>query len=80
MQSNPRACRDCGSPAEGNPCWYYLRRKYYGGDPPCLCRAYDREQAALTRRRVWQAILAFGLIVGFVKAAIFVMRIWIDQQ
>jgi len=80
MRAPSRFCPDCGSPAEGDPCWFYLRREYDGGDAPCLCREYDREWRALGRRRLWQAVIAFALLIAFVKGAAFVMRIWIDQQ
>ncbi len=61
-----RFCRDCGSPAEGNPCWYFLHREDYGwGDPPCFGREYERDQSARDRRRGLAIVIAFLAPVAF---------------
>lgn len=67
MGKNKRFCPDCGSPAEGNPCWFFLRREYDTSDPPCYCREYARDQAKRSRR---YGVFLFGLFAAFLCAAL----------
>jgi len=71
MKISPRACRHCGSPAKGNPCFWSIDKpkEWAGFDPPCYGDEHD-ERVALGERRLrrwWTAIvLAFIVIAALV--------------
>ena len=60
---NKRFCPDCGSPAEGNPCWFFFRRQYDSSDPPCFGRQYDRELTLRVRERSVHALKVLGVVL-----------------
>jgi hypothetical protein len=49
LDKKGKPCRHCGSPAMGNPCWYYTDYPSSGGDPPC---EYMPDYEAARARRV----------------------------
>lgn len=72
-----RACRHCGSPARGNPCWWGFKdpaASIHGGDPPCACDEYaerhERRESAFVRNLLLIGIgipLAGTLIIYFLS-------------
>jgi predicted nucleic acid-binding Zn ribbon protein len=73
-----RACPDCGSPARGNPCWYFLDRPEWatsGADPPCSDYDYARDAMARERRFgrrcfwiFWMSVVALIALIVHARA------------
>lgn len=67
MRAPSRFCPDCGSPAEGDPCWFYLRREYDGGrwgfwiDAPGGSRFYHRNWQSRDEAEAGRGEFAKGL-------------------
>jgi len=65
-----RACRHCGSPARGNPCWYFINHpKYSGSDPPCAEDDYYENE----RPHPWITITVIVSLAAAAAAAVFAL-------
>jgi hypothetical protein len=54
MRRVGNACRHCGSPARGHPCWHYISRDYDETDAPAPCvLEQQREEYEAGRRTAW---------------------------
>ena len=60
-----RRCPDCGSPYEGNPCWFST---IGGGDRPCESRAIVRAEEVRTRWRAAKIALGIMALVAILVA------------
>lgn len=58
-----RSCPYCGSPARGNPCWWYIKHVDNGGDPACmLYEDQIDEPAPLLRTFVTLILLSVAVL------------------
>lgn len=79
MRPGTRACRHCGSPARGNPCWWLLRVpqeraeevRRSGADSPCDCDAYMDD--AYHRERAFSLRLSAEVLAASVLIAVFII-------
>lgn len=66
-----RACRYCGSPARGNPCWRAIKLPNWIGDPPCV--VYPETKQIPKAIKIMVSIIFWIYLAGF--AAIFAINI-----
>lgn len=68
------ACRHCGSPARGNPCWAEIKFPGItrgGGDPPCECDRAAEEWARVDKMHNRKIGLSLAAVILLVTAAFY---------
>ena len=76
--NNPRACRHCGSPAKGNPCWWSMKNPERANqdEPPCM-DDFDIEQYKARERRrhkLFHGFLIAAAIIFLLAVSFCTMR------